>query len=387
MKTGAIVWGGHFHALGLVRQLARFGIPVVVIDHEYCIARFSKYTWKFFKSPIGDDENTCLDFFKNLARNYRLHQWVVFPSDDQGVFFLSRNKTALENYFRITTPRWDVTKFVYDKRQTYLKASSIGLPVPRTMIPKSREEIFDLDWEYPLIIKPAIMRTFKAMTGKKAFRANNRDELIQLYDRACQFVPCDEVLIQDEIPQAYRHLYSFCPWFKDGKTLSYVIAKRLRQHPMEFGHASTYAVTMDIPELKDKGSQFLKSFDFYGICEVEFIFDVRDSQFKMLEVNPRIWGWHTIAEAAGLPLGYFLFMDQTGTALQKTGYRLNQKWIRLLTDIPTSVRSLLDGKISFSEYISSIRGEIEFAVLSLDDPLPFLAELLMIPYLWKKRGF
>lgn len=387
LKTGAIVWGGHFHALGLVRQLAAADIPVVVLDHEPCISRFSKYTKRFIRSPRGDDTDRCLQFFRDLAVRQGFEQWVVFPSDDEGLYFLSRQKQELEHHFRITTPDWETVQYTYDKRLTYSKASSIDLPVPKTFIPKNREDVLNLDWEFPLILKPAIMRTFKARTGRKVLRISSRGDLIRLYDYACTCIPCDEILIQDEIPQAYKHLYSYCPWFKEGRTRACVIGRRPRQHPMEFGHASTYAVTADIPELERLGARFLRFIDFYGICEVEFLYDIRDGRYKMLEVNPRIWGWHTLAEAAGMPLGYFLYMDQTGTLVEKTKYAADRKWMRLLTDIPTSVSAVLSGKISVTDYCKSLRGEKSFAVFSKEDPLPFLAELLMLPYLWKKRGF
>jgi len=387
LKKGAIVWGGHFHALGLVRQLARHDIPVVVLDHEICISKFSKYTKKFIRSPKGDDDDRCLSFFMDLAQNEQLKGWIVFPSDDEGLSFLSRHKPELQAYFQITTPEWDITRFAYDKRATYTKASSMQIPIPKTIIPQSRDDIHNLDWEYPIIVKPAIMRTFKDRTGKKVLRAKNQQELFAAYDLACQYIPCNEILIQDEIPNAYKHLYSYCPWFKDGRALSYVMVKRPRQHPMEFGHASTYAVTVNIPEMKTLADQFLQAIDFYGICEVEFLYDERDSTFKMLEVNPRIWGWHTIANAVELPLGYYLFMDQIGTQLEKYGYETNKQWIRLLTDTPIAIQSIMNGKISLQEYIRSIKGKKEYAVFSLDDPLPFFAELCMLPYLWKKRGF
>jgi hypothetical protein len=48
---------------------------------------------------------------------------------------------------------------------------------------------------------------------------------------------------------------------------------------------------------------------------------------------------------------------------------------------------IMKGRMSPAEYVTSLKGKKEFAVFSLDDPLPFFAEILMIPYLWVKRGF
>jgi len=47
----------------------------------------------------------------------------------------------------------------------------------------------------------------------------------------------------------------------------------------------------------------------------------------------------------------------------------------------------MGGRMSVMDYLSSMRGKKQFGVLSARDPLPFFAELFLIPYLWRKRGF
>ena len=42
--TGAVVIGGDYLGLGIVRSLGRRGIPVVVVDDELSIAGRSRYT-------------------------------------------------------------------------------------------------------------------------------------------------------------------------------------------------------------------------------------------------------------------------------------------------------------------------------------------------------
>ncbi len=65
----------------------------------------------------------------------------------------------------------------------------------------------------------------------------------------------------------------------------------------------------------------------------------------------------------------------------------NMKWFRLTTDIPIVAGEILKGRLRLRDYLRSCRGKKTFAVFSVRDPLPFLAELVMLPYLWKKRGF
>jgi hypothetical protein len=43
--------------------------------------------------------------------------------------------------------------------------------------------------------------------------------------------------------------------------------------------------------------------------------------------------------------------------------------------------------MKFAEYFGSLKGKKEFAVWSREDPMPFIAELVLLPYLWLKRGF
>jgi predicted ATP-grasp superfamily ATP-dependent carboligase len=156
---------------------------------------------------------------------------------------------------------------------------------------------------------------------------------------------------------------------------------------MDFGHASTYVELVDIPELRSLAEKFLRLINFYGIAEVEFMQDPRDYQYKLIEVNPRVWGWHTIAIAAGVDLPYLLYQDMIGQEIEVPPSLKQVKWVRLTTDIPTVLLEVMKGNMKVGDYIASMRGKKADAVLSLNDPLPFLAEIALIPYLSVKRGF
>jgi D-aspartate ligase len=62
------------------------------------------------------------------------------------------------------------------------------------------------------------------------------------------------------------------------------------------------------------------------------------------------------------------------------------RWIRLLTDLPTGFGEIRRGRLELRSYLRSVvRSDIE-SVFSWDDPLPGLAEVALIPYLYLKRG-
>jgi predicted ATP-grasp superfamily ATP-dependent carboligase len=386
-RPGAVITGGDFQGLGVLRTLARKDIPIILLDSDHCISRYSRFKKKFIRSPHPAEAEFYRDFLIDLATKENINGWVIFPNSDEAVFVLARYKEILEQFYRIPTPCWEVIKNVYIKKETYRVAEENGIPIPKIYDAKTLEQLVESDLNYPVVIKPSIRDHFYNKTKIKAFRINNKEELIKTYQRVRDVIDPEEILVQDFIPGGPKNLYSFCPFFKNGKVITGVAGRRARQHPMDFGHASTYVELVDIPELRSLAEKFLRLINFYGIAEVEFMQDPRDYQYKLIEVNPRVWGWHTIAIAAGVDLPYLLYQDMIGQEIEVPPSLKQVKWVRLTTDIPTVLLEVTKGNMKVGDYIRSMRGKKTDAVLSLKDPLPFLAEIALIPYLSVKRGF
>jgi D-aspartate ligase len=387
-QTGAIIIGGNFQGLGLVRSLARQNVPVYLVDRELCIGRFSRYPKKFLTCPSIREESIYLEFLTDLAKRENIRGWVIYPNDDETVCFLARHRNELEEYYRITTPPWDIVKITCEKMLTYKIAESCGIPVPRTYYPGSIGELELLDIEFPVIIKPSIKEPFFSKTKKKAIQVDCRKKLVDEYTKATRLVDDGQtIMVQELIPGGARSLYSVGSLCENGNLLARVVVRRSRQHPMDFGHATTYAETVDIPELEEMTRTILAKIGYYGLSEVEFMLDPRDGRYKLLEINARAWGWHTIAIGAGVDLPYLSYQSMLGEKVGQTGFTKGVKWIRLTTDVPTAAVELVRGRMKFNEYLDSFKGKKQFAVMSFRDPLPFFAELAMLPYLWLKRGF
>lgn len=386
-RPGAVITGGDFQGLGVLRTLARKGIPIILLDADYCIAKYSRYKKKFIKSPSPGHAEAYVTFLIEVAAKERINGWVIFPNSDEVVYVVSRYKEILEKYYRIATPCWEVIRNVYIKKETYEVAKENGIAIPTMYNTNSLEELLESDLQYPLVMKPSIRDHFYNKTKIKAYRINNREEVIKTYQKMRSVIDRGEILAQDFIPGGPKNLYSFCPFFKNGMVVTGITGRRARQHPMDFGHASTYVELVDIPELRNISEKFLGLINFYGIGEVEFMQDPRDHQYKLIEVNPRVWGWHTLAIAAGVDLPYLLYQDMVGEEIEIPGSIKQIKWVRLTTDLPTVFLEIIKGRMKISEYMTTMKGKMQDAVLSANDPLPFIAEVLMTPYLWGKRGF
>jgi D-aspartate ligase len=384
---GAVILGGHFLSLGAVRNLAKHGVSVCILDSEVCVAQFSRYIRHFFQCPPVHDEAKLIGFLMRIATEAHLSGWVLFPSTDEYVRVLAQHRERLSEHYLVTTPPWDIVKFLYDKRLTHQLAIEQAVPVPETHNPGSLSDLISLKLDFPVVLKPAISMHLSSVTKKKAYRANDMQELIDLYTMAAAIIEPSEILIQELIPGRAENLFSCFGLFKDGKPIAAFSAKRSRQHPMDFGRASTFVETVNIPELVTLATRLLQGIGYTGLAEVEFMYDLKDARFEFLEVNPRIWGWHTIAIRAGVDLPYLAYAEAIGNVITPGPFREGVKWVRMITDLPTVAMEIWHGRLTFSEYIRSMWGCKEFAVFSLDDPLPSIMELLLIPFYAKHRGF
>jgi D-aspartate ligase len=386
-QPGAVVVGGDFHGLAIVRSLGRRGIPVCVIDDGWAIAASSKYATHAIKAPTIREAAGTVDFLIETARKLNLRGSVLFPTRDEHVVAFARSRERLEEWFRLPTPGWESIRWAWNKKNTYDLAQRLGIPVPQTWCPRSVDELDAIEADFPLCIKPAVKEDFFYATKAKAWRANNRQELRNLFKDALKYVAGNEILIQEIIPGGGTQQYSCCVFFKDGKAVASMEAKRLRQHPPEFGRAATFVETVECPELLEPTSRFLQAMNYYGLAEIEYKLDPRDGKYKLLDVNARTWGFHGIGPAAGVDFPYLLFADQMGESVGPCRGRPGVGWIRMVTDVPTSLREILAGRLSLGSYLQCLRSFAVESVYSRDDLKPTLKELLLLPYLAIKLGY
>jgi len=387
-KVGALVLGGDYQGLGIVRSLGNRGVPVCVVDDEQSVSRFSKYCRRFVKLENLRDGDVTVDALLDIGNRYKLHGWVLYPTRDEHVAAFSRRRPELERIFRVPTPRWEVVKWAWDKRNTYRKASELGIPIPRTHYIERAEQLSELDdSEPPFAIKPAIKEHFIYATKAKAWSANTHSELKTVFEKAAALVGPGEAMIQEVIPGGGSQQISYCAFFSDGEAVGKMLARRRRQHPLQFGRASTYVETIDAPIVEELSERFLRSIDYYGLVEVEYKLDPRDSQYKLLDVNARTWGYHSIGARAGVDFSYLLYADQVGLPISRCAGRSGISWMRATTDFPTALTAIRARDIDLRTYLSSVKNCDVEAVFSASDPLPGIAELALLPYLAVKRGF
>lgn len=385
-NVGAVVIGGDYQGLGIVRSLGRHGIPICVIDDEHSIARFSHYVQHFVPVPSLRREEEIVAALRQAGDQLGLDGWVVYPTRDEMVAALSRHRDELSLRFRIATASWDAVQWAWDKRNTYRRAAELGIPTPRTWYPETDGDLAAIDAEFPLVLKPAIKEHFFYKTRSKAWQAKNRDELVRKFRTASGLAP-GEIMVQEFIPGEGVQQLGYCTFFKERRAIGSMVAQRTRQHPRQFGRASTFVESISFPELEQLSEHFLAAIGYYGLAEMEYKLDARDGRPKLLDFNARTWGYVTLGERAGVDFPYLLFADQTGQDAKPCQGQSGRKWMRLVTDVPAALIEIARGDLGLRPYLRSLTSSDSYAVISRDDLLPSLMELAMLPYLMYKRGF
>src|SRR5579885_2279019 len=182
-KVGALVVGGDHPGLAIARSLGRRGIPVYIIDDQYCISSFSRYADKVIRVESILDERKTVEAVLETGRRYNLRDWVLFPTRDENVAAFSRYRDELTPFFRVTTGDWKSVEWAWDKKKTYELAEKLDIPCPKTFNPMSIDEVPALFPRLPLAVKPAVKENFFYATGAKAWRADTPEQLMALYEK------------------------------------------------------------------------------------------------------------------------------------------------------------------------------------------------------------
>lgn len=378
--TGALVMGADYLGLGIARSLGRRKIPVWVLREEgEWLAATSRYAARSLPWQ-GSNESTRADFLVKLAREDGLRGWVLFPTSDGAVGLVARHHEALAQHFRLTTPPWDTLRWLCDKRRLRELARNLGIDQPWSICPCSRDELTDLDCRFPAVVKPALREGSNPLKAKKAWRVDDRQSLLKRYDQARALLPPEMILIQELVPGWGETQFSYAALCLDGRPLAWLVARRTRQLPMDFGLFSTYVETVEEPGVIEPSIRLLGSLRYTGLVEIEFKRDPRDGHYKLLDVNPRVWGWHTLGGRAGVDFSYLLWRMTQGEHVPEVRADAGLRWRMTSGDLLVAALEILRGRLSLRGYLQSLNGSSVSAIFASDDPVPGLVDLPLLGY-------
>ena len=380
-----VIIGGHIQALGLARQVAKKQIEVILLlDSAWSVARFSRYVGKklYYHTP----EELHLQIMQLQMSNKAT---LLFPTNDEAVEVLANHYEEYNMHFAIGIPNPSIVALFNNKRNAYQYVADCGIPCPACWYPNTIDEVRELatTLEYPVVVKPAVMYSFHATFGKKAYRCNDAEELIMVFQRIADAnYPIDTILIQEFLAGGPKYLYSYGVFAADGESKVALMANRIRQNPMDFGNSTTFALTCDIPQIAEQSKVLLKMVNYFGLGEVEWMYDPVSDTYKFLEINTRAWKWHTISNQLGFSfIGAMIDYYNGGSQKAVAHPKQSVGWVERLTDWTVVIKEILRGKMKINDVCETYRIQKENAVWQWTDPLPGIMYILMAPILYVKR--
>ena len=351
---GAIIIEGHVQGLSNTRALGEQGIPVWVIDKTNCIAQYSKYCKKFIKCPDFQSDEFA-PFLIELAVKENIKDWLLIPSNDHAVFAIAKNKKQLLDYYKFVVSDLSIIEKIYDKGNLLEVSKKVNVPFPKTQFFHSSDEVLSTDIKFPVLTKGRTGLTFYKSLKKKAFLANNAEELKEQLKLISGKIPLNQTFTQELIPfDGKNKTISFTGFCVDGEIKTHWSGVKLREHPIQFGTA-TFTQSVSVKELFDQSKKILSELNYSGICEVEFLFDPRDKQYKLIEINARSWLWVGLAKKCGVNYAKILydFVNNKPIDYPKS-YKLGEYWINPITDFIYSWIGIIKGKVKMKDYFKTL---------------------------------
>jgi predicted ATP-grasp superfamily ATP-dependent carboligase len=382
---GAVVIGGDCGAVGVVRSLGRAGIPTVFLSGKNPLAGYSRYTTHRLSWP-GAEHADALGWLKDLAVRDGLEGWTLFPCGDEEVRLVSQQHDELSAVFRMCTPPWETTRWFADKTLTYRKAAELEIEYPQTYDISDPSDLSNLDFRFPLVLKPAIKAGDNALTQSKVWRVADRDMLLRFYDDAVSMAGSGGLIVQELVPGNGSTQFSYAAVCRDGRPVLSMVARRLRQHPANYG-TGTFVETVDDVVIEAQAERLLAGVGYSGMVEMEFKLDLRDGSYKLLDVNPRAWTWNSIGDVAGLDFPMTMWRLAQRERVPRMRARSGAYWMYLSRDFPEACREIFAGRLSPSDYLRSFFKPIAFATFAIDDPKPWLIDLPMSLRRWFAKGY
>jgi predicted ATP-grasp superfamily ATP-dependent carboligase len=260
-----------------------------------------------------------------------------------------------------------------NKRELYLLCKRMRVACPESVFPSSIDDVREYveHASFPVVMKAAESWLLKegerttsiAWTPEQAcsiYRSTERDNRVRLIFQ--EYIP--PAYGEDWFYHGYRNVRSDCCIGFTGR--------KLRSYP-PFAGPTTLGKAVANDRLRQQVETFLEAISYSGIMDLDYRFDKRDGQYKLVDFNPRIGAQFRLFEdGAGVDVARALYLDLTERRVPRSRPIVGRTFIAEFNDVAASIGYFRHGGLTVHEWRQSLVGAREFAWFSRDDPLPFL---------------
>lgn len=310
-RPPAVIAGAIGSTVSLARSLGRAGVPVYVLSPGLpTLARASRYCKEVF--DVGSAPGV-IDRWLEWLEHHGPEGAVILPSGDEGLELIVRHRDRLlARGFRLPETAGDVSLAMLDKARSYELGRAAGIPCPRTRTVATLADLEGIadELDFPCALKPLHSHLFAKYFPTKVLIAADEAALTSALEQTTALGL--EMLVTEIIPGSDALTWSYTTHLDDHGTPLYELTRnKLRSHPIHFG-TNSYVVTRRNPEVAALGLRFLRSVGLRGMAHVEFKWDARDGQLKLIECNHRFVAVTELFHRAGLDVALFAYCRAVG---------------------------------------------------------------------------
>jgi D-aspartate ligase len=356
----------YVNGLSAIRSLARIGVLVVALDHRpAALGLRSRLAVPVLGPPPAEADL----FREHLAAvcDALGRPAVAFPTHDDYLVAVNRSPDDLLLPFG---PR-DLIEQIQAKRFQYDAAQRAGVPLPATFHPASEQEARRAAEliPYPAVMKPSLGSGFKQRYGRPLLEAADAAELMAAYRLGEPFAP----MFLELIPGGDDRLWTVGSYLDSGgAALGVFCGRKLLQAPAGVGTCRVGESVWDDAAV-DGALALLRELGFHGISQVEYKRDPRDGSLRLMEVNARLWQWHSLAAACGVDLVAIAYRDALGLPVEAATSRHagRRRWVALVRHLRESRRD----RLGMRGTLAPLRPPFSEPVISLRDPMPAVHQI------------
>ncbi|MEJ2527993.1 MAG: hypothetical protein P8Y49_07955 [Sulfurovaceae bacterium] len=377
-------------ALAGIREVGEYGLKTYAIGvNKYEAGLFSKYVKQIGNAdPVKDAEKVLAILGRFTEEHQGVH--ILIPTGDEYVEFLSMYRQVLKKNFLFSLMEHDPSEYLLDKARFAVLCQEHGVLAPRTWTANSPQSLSD--WAdkalYPCFIKPVCYHKWAKVYGlTKGFVVADRDELHQIYTQVSEYVR--ELIVQEVIEGSDDNIVVLATYFNSNSNPSQIFTgRKIRQYPVGYG-TTTCAVSEIIKAIIEPSVKVLQAIGYRGVCDVEFKYDSRDDQYKIIEVNPRIGRWYRLATLSGKRPLLASILDLAGvpndTFQEERPQRDKLFWLFPSRDLPAILFNRHMKKMRALSYY--LKRSKVWCVFDAGDIKPFFAYFVEMVYkLWRYKS-
>lgn len=269
------------------RSGLRIGYNIEIVSYELTKEVPISLEAKVIKGLKFNDPDVVEDI-KRVVREYDVN--IILPIVNSSLEVASILKSELKDVF-VPVTDFENARALFDKADAAKVFKEAKIPIPRTYSVLSAQ--------MPAIAKP---RKGGSSRGIQIF--HNIEDLMHLSD-------LQNYLIQEYLENCREYTVD-CYIDSHGEIMVSVPRERLEI----MGGESTRSRTCRMPELETLSREVIEKFNLRGPVNLQFLHDLDNNRFLLMEVNPRLGGGVLCSIYAGAPITDYIIDESLGKKLE-----------------------------------------------------------------------